>query len=98
MIRERLLTILLSPIVSEKTTIAAEMSGQYAFRVAADATKREIGDAVEALFEVEVEQVRVLNVKGKTKRFGRHTGKRRDVRKAYVRLKPGHSIDLGSGA
>jgi large subunit ribosomal protein L23 len=96
--RERMMKVLLSPIVSEKATIAAETSGQYAFRVAPDATKREIGRAVEAMFEVEVDRVQVLNVKGKNKRFGRRPGKRADWRKAYVRLKPGNEIDFGGGA
>ena len=96
--RERLMKVLLSPIISEKAAMAADASSQYAFRVAPDATKREIGRAVEMLFEVEVDRVQVLNVKGKTKRFGQRMGKRKDWRKAYVRLKPGHDIDLGGGA
>jgi len=95
--QERLLQVLLAPIVSEKAT-RIEANAQYAFRVAPDATKREIGRAVEVLFEVQVERVQVLNVKGKQKRFGRRLGKRKDWRKAYVRLKPGHSIDFGGGA
>ena len=95
--RERLMTVLLSPVVSEKAAMAAETQ-QYAFRVATDATKREIGRAVETLFEVEVDRVQVVNVKGKKKRFGQRSGTRQDWRKAYVRLKAGHSIDLGGGA
>jgi len=63
-----------------------------------DATKREIGRAVESLFNVEVDQVQVVNVKGKRKRFAQRFGKRKDWRKAYVRLKPGHDIDFGGGA
>ena len=77
--------------------MAAETQ-QYAFRVATDATKREIGRAVETLFEVEVDRVQVVNVKGKKKRFGQRSGTRQDWRKAYVRLKEGHSIDFGGGA
>jgi len=96
--RERLMKVLLSPIVSEKAAVAAETSGQYAFRVAPDATKREIGRAVEAMFDVKVDRVQVLNVKGKNKRFGRRLGKRNDWRKAYVRLMPGNEIDFGGGA
>ena len=96
--QERLMKVLLSPVVSEKTALAAENSGQYAFRVAPDATKREIGRAVEMLFEVEVDRVQVINMKGKKKRFGQRLGKRKDWRKAYVRLKPGHDIDFGGGA
>lgn len=96
--KERLMKVLLGPVVSEKTTMAAETTGQYAFRVVGDATKREIGRAVELLFEVEVAGVQVVNVKGKQKRFGRTLGRRQDWRKAYVRLKPGHNIDFGAGA
>ena len=96
--QERLMRVLLGPVVSEKTALAAEVSGQYAFRVAPDATKREIGRAVELLFEVEVDRVQVMNMKGKNKRFGQRLGKRKDWRKAYVRLKPGHDIDFGGGA
>ena len=95
--RERLMMVLLSPVVSEKAAMAAETQ-QYAFRVATDATKREIGRAVETLFEVKVDRVQVVNVKGKKKRFGQRSGTRQDWRKAYVRLKAGHSIDLGGGA
>jgi large subunit ribosomal protein L23 len=96
--KERLMQVLLGPVVSEKTTMAAETSGAYAFKVVKDATKREIGRAVELLFEVEVAGVQVVNVKGKQKRFGRMLGRRQDWRKAYVRLKPGHNIDFGGGA
>jgi large subunit ribosomal protein L23 len=74
---ERLMKVLLGPVVSEKTTMATETSGQYAFRVVGDATKREIGRAVELLFEVEVAGVQVVNVKGKQKRFGKMLGRRR---------------------
>ena len=95
---ERLMKVLLSPVISEKATLAADASGQYVFRVAPDATKREIGRAVETLFEVQVDRVQVLNVKGKNKRLGQRMGKRKDWRKAYVRLKPGHDIDFGGGA
>jgi large subunit ribosomal protein L23 len=94
---DRLMQVLLGPVVSEKAN-AAEMNGQYTFRVVPDATKREIGRAVESLFNVEVDQVQVVNVKGKRKRFGQRFGKRKDWRKAYVRLKPGHDIDFGGGA
>jgi large subunit ribosomal protein L23 len=95
---DRLMKVLLGPVVSEKASIAAERNRQYAFRVLPDATKREIGRAVESLFSVEVDQVQVVNVKGKRKRFGQRAGKRKDWRKAYVRLMPGHDIDFGGGA
>ena len=96
--KERLMKVLLGPVVSEKSTRATELSDQYAFRVVGDATKREIGQAVALMFEVEVAGVQVVNVKGKNKRFGKRLGKRQDWRKAYVRLKPGHNIDFGGAA
>jgi large subunit ribosomal protein L23 len=96
--QERLMKVLLGPVVSEKAALASDASGRYAFRVAPDATKREIGRAVEVLFDVKVDRVQVLNVKGKRKRFGQRPGKRRDWRKAYVRLSPGHAIDFGGDA
>ncbi|MCP4993234.1 MAG: 50S ribosomal protein L23 [Gammaproteobacteria bacterium] len=96
--KERLMQVLLSPVVSEKSTIAAEASRQFVFRVASDATKPEIRKAVEMMFNVKVEQVRVVNTKGKAKRFGQMMGKRSDIRKAYVRLAPDNDIDFGAGA
>jgi len=98
MSKERLLKVLLAPVVSEKSVSAADTGNQFGFRVARDATKPEIKAAVEMLFEVEVEQVRTLNVKGKTKRFGQRMGKRADWKKAYVRLKAGQDINFGEGA
>lgn len=90
---ERLMKVLLSPVVSEKAAVIAE-AGQYAFKVTSDATKPEIAKAVELLFEVQVEAVRVVNIKGKRKRFGAINGKRSDTRKAYVRLKEGQQIEF----
>ena len=95
--KERLMQVLLGPLVSEKTNRAAE-SDQYGFRVRRDADKFEIGQAVEYLFDVEVAAVQVVNVKGKVKRSGKHIGRRQDWRKAYVRLKAGQTIDFGVGA
>jgi large subunit ribosomal protein L23 len=95
---ERLMNVLLAPLVSEKTTRAADLAGQYGFRVATDATKREIARAVELMFNVKVDGVQVLNVKGKKKRHGQRLGKRNDWRKAYVRLEAGQDIDFGGGA
>lgn len=95
---ERLMQVLLSPVVSEKSAHVADRSQQYAFQVAKNATKREVGRAVELMFDVKVEKVQVVNVKGKTKRFGRIAGRRADWKKAYVRLKPGHDIDFAGGA
>ncbi|MCX7229191.1 MAG: 50S ribosomal protein L23 [Burkholderiales bacterium] len=91
---ERLMQILVAPIVSEKSTMVAEKNNQVAFRVLQDATKPEIKAAVELLFKVEVESVQVLNQAGKAKRFGRFNGRRRNVRKAYVSLKPGQEINF----
>ena len=96
--QERLLKVLLSPVISEKASQAAEVRGQYAFRVLPDANKHEVGKAVESLFDVQVEQVQILNVKGKKKRFGQRLGQRKDWRKAYVRLASGQSIDFGGNA
>jgi large subunit ribosomal protein L23 len=92
--QERIFSVLLAPHVSEKTARASELSNQYAFRVARDATKPEIRKAVEHLFKVKVADVRVLNVKGKrkTNRFG--VAQRSDWKKAYVRLEAGQEIDL----
>ncbi len=95
---ERLMKVLLAPVSSEKAHRIAEQSNQVVFRVALDATKREIASAVEFLFEVKVDCVQVLNVKGKEKRVKQRLGKRQDWRKAYVRLMPGHGIDFGGGA
>lgn len=95
---ERLMKVLLCPVVSEKSSVVADANGQYTFKVATDATKREIAKAVEKLFEVEVEAVQVVNVKGKQKRFGMIRGKRSDWKKAYVRLKAGSEIDFAAGA
>jgi large subunit ribosomal protein L23 len=98
MSKERLLKILMAPLVSEKSVNAAETGNQFAFKVAKDATKPEIKAAVEMLFEVNVEKVQVLNVKGKTKRFGQRMGKRADWKKAYVRLAEGQDINFAEGA
>ncbi|RUO79013.1 50S ribosomal protein L23 [Pseudidiomarina taiwanensis] len=95
---ERLLQVILAPHVSEKSTMTAETSNTIVFKVAKDAAKAEIKAAVEKLFEVEVEAVRTVNVKGKTKRTGLRFGKRSDWKKAYVTLKEGADIDFVGGA
>ena len=96
---ERLHQILRRPIISEKSTNAADSGQQVVFEVLTDATKNEIKTAVESLFEVSVEGVQVINVRGKIKRFGKTPGKRTNWKKAYVRLAEGDDIDfLGSGA
>ncbi len=95
---ERLMKVLVAPIVSEKATMIAEKRNQVAFRVLQDASKDEIRAAVELLFKVQVESVQVLNQQGKSKRFGRLQGRRRNVRKAYVGLKEGQEINFAEAA
>ncbi|MDX2313914.1 MAG: 50S ribosomal protein L23 [Gammaproteobacteria bacterium] len=94
---ERLMKILVAPHVSEKSARIADASNQVVFRVLPDACKPEIKRAVEKLFNVEVDHVRTVSVKGKRKMFQRTPGKRSDWKKAYVRLKPGHDIDFIGG-
>lgn len=96
--QERLTKVLVAPIVSEKATFVADRNNQVTFRVLQDATRQEIKAAVEMLFKVEVESVQVLNQKGKAKRFGRFSGRRRHVRKAYVSLKAGQEINFAEAA
>ena len=97
--QERLLDVIKAPHISEKSTVVAERDNQVVFKVATDATKLEIKRAVEQLFEVKVDSVRVVNMKGKVKRHGMATGKRVDWKKAYVSLKEGQDIDfLGAEA
>jgi large subunit ribosomal protein L23 len=91
-----LATVLRAPIVSEKSTIAAEKNNRFVFKVQKQATKKQVKNAVELMFKVEVDSVQVLNVKGKQKRFGGSLGQRSDWKKAYVRLKPGHDIDFAA--
>ena len=95
---ERLQQIILSPVIPEKSTSAADSSNQVVFEVLSDATKNEIREAVEKQFSVAVEGVQVMNVRGKVKRFGKTPGKRRNWKKAYVRLAEGQDIDFMGGA
>ena len=92
--QERMMKVLLGPLVSEKSTRLSESSQQFVFKVLPDANKLEIKKAVEVLFSVNVRSVRVVNVKGKSKRFGRAMGQRSDWKKAYVRVQEGQEIDL----
>jgi large subunit ribosomal protein L23 len=94
----RLMQVLMAPIVSEKATMLADKSNTVTFKVLQSATKHEIKAAVELMFKVEVKGVSVMNTKGKTKRFGKSTGRRDNVRKAYVSLKPGQEINLAGEA
>lgn len=95
--QERLLQVLLAPHVSEKSTNVAEAHNQVVFRVATDARKDEIKAAVETLFKVDVEGVRTTCVKGKQKRFGRVPGRRKNWKKAYVKIAAGQEIDFLGG-
>ncbi len=91
---ERLYRIILHPVITEKSSGELATGQQFVFAVLPDATKQEIKLAVEKFFSVEVERVQVVNVRGKAKRFGRIAGKRSNWKKAYVRLKQGHDIDI----
>jgi large subunit ribosomal protein L23 len=95
--QERLYRILLSPVVSEKAVGPAGTTNQVVFKVVKDAQKSEIKVAIEQLFDVKVEGVRTLNVKGKTKRTKFGIGKRSDWKKAYIKLAEGHDIDFAAG-
>ena len=92
--KERLMTVLVGPHVSEKATTLAEKHNQICFKVRRDSSKKEIAQAVEMMFEVKVDGVQVANVRGKNKRFGQTMGKRNDWKKAYVTLAEGHDIDF----
>lgn len=94
---ERLLQVILAPVISEKSTMIADKREQVALRVASDATKPEIKAAVELLFKVQVKDVQVANVKGKIKRFGRGFGRRANWKKAYVCLQPGQELNFVAG-
>ena len=90
---ERMYNVLVAPHISEKAAMAAELSGQHTFKVAPDATKLEVKNAVEKIFGVTVVAVRIANSKGKVKRQGVRAGRRSDTRKAIVRLAEGQEID-----
>ena len=96
--QERLMSVLLAPIISEKATFIADKHEQVVFRVVQDATKPEVKAAVELMFKVQVEKVQIANVMGKEKRFGRFIGRRRHWKKAYVCLKPGQEINFAQEA
>jgi len=91
---ERLMKVLLAPVISEKATMVAEKNEQVVFLVMPDATKLEIKAAVEMMFKVQVESVQVVNREGKVKRSGRFTGRRNHTRRAFVCLKPGQEINF----
>lgn len=91
---ERMMKVLLAPVISEKATMVAEKKRQVIFRVMKDATKPEVKAAVESLFKVEVESVQMLNRIGKQKRSGKTPGRKNHVKHAYVCLKPGQEINF----
>ncbi|HEV7802927.1 MAG TPA: 50S ribosomal protein L23 [Burkholderiales bacterium] len=95
--QERLMQVLLAPVVSEKSTFVADKANQYVFRVASNATKPEIKAAVELMFKTQVKSVSILNVHGKEKRSGRFTGRRNNWKKAYVALQAGQEINFAEG-
>ena len=92
--KERLMNVLIQPHVSEKAANVAEKGNQHVFRVLGDATKSDVKQAVELMFEVKVEGVNLLNKPGKSRRFKNVPGRRNGHKKAYVRLQAGQSIDF----
>ncbi len=92
---ERVYKIVFGPHVTEKAVSGSD-SNIHTFKVAITATKRDIKNAVESLFEVKVDAVRTVKVKGKSKNFGKRQGTRKDWKKAYVRLAEGQSLDIGA--
>ena len=93
--KERLMNVLIAPHVSEKAARISETGNQFVFRVRNDATRTDVKQAVELMFEVKVHAVQVLNQRGKARRFGQIQGRRSGFKKAYVRLVAGQTIDLG---
>ena len=91
--QEKLIAVLLAPHITEKTSLAMQNSNTYSFRVRRDSTKPDIKAAVELMFGVKVAGVQVVNETGKTRRFGKLFGRTQDIKKAYVRLAPGQTID-----
>jgi large subunit ribosomal protein L23 len=91
--QERLINLLITPHITEKTSLAMQNANTYSFRVLRNSTKPEIKAAVELMFGVKVAGVQVVNETGKTRRFGRLQGRTQDIKKAYVRLAPGQTID-----
>jgi large subunit ribosomal protein L23 len=92
--KEQLMTVLIQPHVSEKAANVTDKANQYVFRVRSDATKADVKQAVELMFEVKVDGVNLLNRPGKTRRFKNVAGRRNGFKKAYVSLATGQSIDF----
>jgi large subunit ribosomal protein L23 len=98
MSKEQLMSVLVAPHVTEKTSLAMQNHNQYTFRVRRDATKADIRKAVELMFDVKVSGVQVVNEPGKARRFGRVLGRTQDWKKAYVSLQSGQTIDYEARA
>jgi large subunit ribosomal protein L23 len=96
--REQLMSVLIAPHVTEKTSLAMQNHNQYTFRVRREASKTDIRKAIELMFDVKVAGVRVVNEPGKTRRFGRTAGRTQDWKKAYVSLASGQTIDYEARA
>jgi large subunit ribosomal protein L23 len=96
--REQLMSVLIAPHVTEKTSLAMQNHNQYTFRVRREATKGDIRKAIELMFDVKVAGVRVVNETGKRRRFGRSSGRTQDWKKAYVSLAAGQTIDYEARA
>ncbi|HYX73558.1 MAG TPA: 50S ribosomal protein L23 [Steroidobacteraceae bacterium] len=96
--REQLMSVLIAPHVTEKTSLAMQNHNQYTFRVRREATKTDVRKAVELMFDVKVTGVQVVNEPGKARRFGRTSGRTQDWKKAYVSLSPGQTIDYEARA
>ncbi|MBV9576064.1 MAG: 50S ribosomal protein L23 [Gammaproteobacteria bacterium] len=92
--QERLLKVILSPHISEKSTVASEKRHQYVFRVINDATKSEVKDAIEFLFNTKVKSVRIVNVRPKKKMFRSMEGTRKGWKKAYIALYANQKLDM----
>ena len=96
--REQLMSVLIAPHVTEKTSLAMQNHNQYTFRVRREASKTDIRKAIELMFGVKVTGVQVVNEPGKVRRFGRTVGRTQDWKKAYVSLSPGQTIDYEARA
>ncbi len=92
--KQDLYNVLISPVITEKANMVAEKQEQVVFKVLKSATKKDIKEAFELVFNAKVEKVSVVNVKGKAKKFGRFAGRRADTKKAYINLVKGQNFDL----
>ena len=90
---EKLISVLIAPHITEKTSLAMQNTNTYSFRVRRDSSKPDVKAAVELMFGVKVDKVAVVNETGKSRRFGKLQGRTQDIKKAYVRLAPGQTID-----